>query len=237
MRYRIAVCDDDPAEADYISGLAGIWGKNADTGAAVDVFHSAEEFLFRYEEDKGYDILLLDIEMGGMDGVSLARTVRAGNETVQIIFITGYPDYISEGYDVAALHYLMKPVTETKLCEVLNRAAKETGKRGRVLLFQSEGESLRLREDEIMYAEAFSHSTEITAVTGRFEISEPISGVEKRFGPEFVRCHRSYIVNLKFVVRITKTDVVLENGTAVPLSRRLYRDVNQAFINYYKAQE
>lgn len=75
---------------------------------------SAEKFLFHYADDKAWDILLLDIEMGAMDGVTMAKRVRQDNEAVQIVFITGYSDYIAEGYEVAALHYLMKPVNKDR---------------------------------------------------------------------------------------------------------------------------
>lgn len=71
---------------------------------------SAEAFWFQYEEEKDYEILLLDIEMEQMNGIELATKLRTDDETIQIIFITGYPDYIAQGYEVAALHYLMKPV-------------------------------------------------------------------------------------------------------------------------------
>ena len=106
--YRIAICDDSRADAEYLSALVREWAQ----GQAVQLqrFPSAEAFLFRYEEEKDYDLLLLDIEMGNMDGVSMARAVRKENESVQIVFITGYSDYIADGYDVGALHYLLKPV-------------------------------------------------------------------------------------------------------------------------------
>lgn len=76
-------------------------------------FESAQAFLFHYEEHKDYDVLLLDIEMPGMDGMSMARAIRRENEAVQIVFITGYSDYIAEGYDVAAgVHYDAQRVRE-----------------------------------------------------------------------------------------------------------------------------
>ncbi len=77
-------------------------------------FPSAEAFLFHYAEDKSCDILLLDVEMGAMNGVELAKRIREENDALQIVFITGYTDYIAEGYDVSALHYLVKPVSREK---------------------------------------------------------------------------------------------------------------------------
>ena len=91
-----------------------IWSRQREIPVLVETFSSAEAFLFRYEEDKTFDFLLLDIEMGGMDGVTLARQVRRDSEDLQLVFITGYWDYIGEGYDVSALHYLLKPVRQDK---------------------------------------------------------------------------------------------------------------------------
>ncbi len=90
---KIGICDDSKTDSDYISSLVKKWGKYKNPN--IVTFSSAEEFLFNYEEEKDYDILLLDIEMKGMDGVTLARKLRSENDAVQIVFITGYSDYIA----------------------------------------------------------------------------------------------------------------------------------------------
>ena len=125
MAYRIAICDDSQHDAEYVLSLLTNWANKNQIAIQTECFPSAESFLFHYAEDKTYDILLLDIEMGKMDGVTMAREIRRDNQTVQIVFITGYSDYISEGYEVAALHYLMKPVNEQKLYAVLDRACEK----------------------------------------------------------------------------------------------------------------
>jgi len=102
----IVLCDDENAEVDYLTGLVRKWAAMQELCINISDFPSAESFLFAYEDDKAVDILLLDIQMGGMDGVALAKKVRASNKEVQIIFITGYMEYIADGYDVEALHYL-----------------------------------------------------------------------------------------------------------------------------------
>ena len=107
MLCRVAICDDNPTDLNYVQTMLKSWADNRQVDLLVEQFPSAEAFLFRYEEEKAFDILLLDIEMGKMDGVTMAKKIRAGNETVQIVFITGYSDYIAEGYEVEALHYLM----------------------------------------------------------------------------------------------------------------------------------
>ena len=111
--YKIAICDDSQADTEYLTTLVKEWAK--DRTAIIKTFPSAEAFLFNYAEEKDFDILLLDIEMGKMDGVTMAKVIRQDNESVQIVFITGYSEYIADGYDVAALHYLIKPVKTEQL--------------------------------------------------------------------------------------------------------------------------
>ena len=125
MTYKAAVCDDSAADRQYLSDLVRQWAKSAGHTVTIAEFPSAESFLFHYAEEKDFDILLLDIEMGNMDGITMARRLRRENDTVQIVFITGYSDYIAEGYEVDALHYLMKPTGRDKLFSVLDRAAEK----------------------------------------------------------------------------------------------------------------
>ena len=103
MEYKIAICDDSQADRDFISEIVRQWAAAASHIIHIDTFISAENFMFHYADVKDYDILLLDIEMGGMSGVAMAKELRRDNSTVQIVFITGYSDYISEGYDVDAV--------------------------------------------------------------------------------------------------------------------------------------
>lgn len=235
MKYQIAVCDDNDADVKYIRALVMKWAEESGFDIKLDSFFSAESFLFCYAEDKKYDILLLDIEMGQKSGIELARQIRSENDNVQLVFITGFPDFVLEGYEVSALHYLMKPVDEKKLYEVLNRAVKNLGKAAKMLLFTVEGESVRIPAEEVFMVEAFAHSVSVTTGKEVFRVGMSISGMEKLVGEGFVRCHRSYIVNLKHVSRIGRMAVVMDNGTEVPLSRNNYQTVNQAFIQYYRS--
>lgn len=237
MIYQIGICDDNSADVAYISKLVKTWAEESGLSVRLDSFSSAEEFLFYYAEKKDYDILLLDIEMGGRNGIELAREIRQGNDTVQLVFITGFPDFVMEGYEVSALHYLMKPVSEEKLSAVLARAVKNLAKTERVLLFQIEGESVRIPSGEIYAVEAFAHAVSLKTKQGEYKVNISISETEKLLKEGFVRCHRSYIVSLKHIRRITRTTVILDNGAEIPLSRNSYQAVNQAFISYYRSEQ
>lgn len=234
MSYRIAICDDSAQDAAFVQNVLDRWAAERHADIQVECFPSAESFLFCYEEDKAWDILLLDIEMGEMDGVTLAKKLRGDNESVQIVFITGFADFVSEGYEVAALHYLVKPVREDKLFTVLDRAAAAVRKTERVVLLNADGEMLRLPVSEICYIEAFAHSVSVVTRKETLQMKQSISEMEQQLGADFVRCHRSYLVGLRHIARLSRAEVVLDSGKTLPLSRGAAPTVHKAFISYYK---
>ena len=237
MAYRVAIVDDSNIDAEYVQSILESWAQDRRAGVQAQRFASAENFLFHYAEDKEWDILLLDIEMGAMDGISLAKRIRQDNETVQIVFVTGFGDYISEGYEVSALHYLMKPVKQDKLFAVLDRAVAAIQKTERVVLLPVDGEMLRLPMGQIEYVEAFSHAVAVTTEADTIQVKMPISEIEKLLGEGFVRCHRSYLVGLKYIARLSKTEVILDNRKTLPLSRSAVATVHKAFISYYTGEK
>ena len=230
MTYKAAVCDDSAADRQYLSDLVRQWAKSAGHTVTIAEFPSAESFLFHYAEEKDFDILLLDIEMGNMDGITMARRLRRENDTVQIAFITGYSDYIAEGYEVDALHYLMKPTGRDKLFSVLDRAAEKLKKNEKVLTLETGGETIRIPVYQIRYADVQGNYVTIHAsvdVTVKMTLRELASELDDRF----YRAGRSLIINLTRISRVTKTEIRLSDGTALPLPRGAYEGVNRAIIN------
>lgn len=230
MNYKIAICDDSDADRQYISGLVNEWSVSAGHTVQISVFASAENFLFHYAEKNDYDILLLDIEMGAMDGVTMAKKLRCDNDTVQIVFITGYSDYILEGYEVAALHYLMKPVREDKLFSVLDRAVEKLSKNEKVLNFEISGEMIRIPVYQIRYVSVSGNYVTIHA-SNDLTVKMTLGELEKELDDRFFRVSRSVVVNLTQISRVTKTEIKLNDGEAIPLPRGAYDSVNRAIIN------
>lgn len=230
MKYKIAICDDSDADRGYVLNMVHDWASSAGHTAHIDSFSSAESFLFRYAEVCDYDILLLDIEMGAMDGVTMAKELRKSNDTVQIIFITGYSDYISEGYEVAALNYLMKPVKQEKLSSVLDRAVGKLAKNERVLNFEANSEMVRVPIYQIRYAEVHGNYVTVHARTD-VTVKMTLNEFETQLDERFYRVGRSALVNLTQISRVTKAEIRLSDGTTIPLPRRAYEGVNRAIIN------
>ena len=229
MTYKIAVCDDSNADASFVAELLSRWAKDRSVAATVHLFASAESFLFRYAEDKDWDILLLDIEMGAMDGVTMAKRVRQENEAVQIVFITGYSDYIAEGYEVAALHYLMKPVNQDKLFAVLDRALEKRKQEERCLNLEAYGEMVRIPFYEIRYLDVSANYVTVHAKAD-YTVKRTLGDFEKELDDRFCRVGRSMILNLKCIQRVTKKEVRLSDGMVLPLPRGAYEPLNRAII-------
>ena len=230
MYYQIAICDDSKIDAEYITTLVKSWAQEANISVHIDTLPSAEAFLFHYAEKKDYDILLLDIEMGAIDGVTLAKTLRKENDTIQIVFLTGYSDYISEGYEVAALHYLLKPVQKEKLFSVLYRALDKVKKNEKILNLETGSEMIRIPIYEIRYADVTGNYVTIHAKKD-YTLKMSLGKLEKHLGERFYRAGRSVIVNTTYIRRVTKTEIKLNDGTAFPLPRGAYEGVNRAIIN------
>ena len=231
MAYRVAIVDDSVKDAEFVQSILNSWAEDRQVNIYAERFASAESFLFRYAEDKVWDILLLDIEMGAMDGVTMAKRVRRDNEAVQIVFITGYSDYIAEGYEVSALHYLMKPVNKDKLLSVLDRALEKRKQEQRCLNLEYSGEMVRIPFYEIRYLDV--HQNYVTVHGKRnYTVKRTLGEFEKELDDRFCRVGRSMIVNLKFIQRVTKTEVRLSDGTVLPLPRGAYEPLNRAIIQH-----
>lgn len=231
MAYRVAIVDDSDMDAKYVQSILDVWAQELPADVQTERFPSAESFLFRYAEDKDWDILLLDIEMGAVDGVTMAKRVRQDNEAVQIVFITGYSDYIAEGYEVAALHYLMKPVNREKLLTVLDRALEKRKQEERCLNLEAYGEMVRIPFYEIRYLDVHQNYVTIHAKVD-YTVKRTLSDFEQELDGRFCRVGRAMILNLNYIQRVTKAEVRLSDGTVLPLPRGAYEALNRAIITH-----
>jgi len=230
MKMSIAICDDEPTELEYIASIVKRWGEYSGHVCELKNFLSAENFLFAYEEDKSYDILLLDVEMGEMSGITLAKKLRKEDNQAEIIFITSHFEFCGEGYEVDALHYLIKPISEQKLHMVLNKAVEKLQIEPPSVIITCEGETIKLYESEIFYVESLLHYITIHTKDKEYKMKENLSTFAKKLSDDFYQTHRSYLVSLKKIVKISRTVVCLKDKTEIPLSRGKYDDINRAFI-------
>lgn len=230
MAIQVAICDDAAADRSYVEAMVKRWAHARGTAVELRQYTSAENLLFCLADQGGADIALLDIEMGDMDGVTLAKRLRQDSKTMQIVFITGYSDYIAEGYEVEALHYLIKPVQEEKLFSVLDRAVEKLRKDERTLLLEMQGQMVRVPVYSVRYADVQGNYVSIYAAQC-YTVKMTLRELEQSLDDRFYRVGRSSIVNLGEISRVTRTEVILRDGSRLPLPRGAYDGVNRAIIN------
>lgn len=230
MQISIAICDDDEQQVKSLRGLVYEWAERKPFGVTVLEYESGEQFLFEYP-DSPCSLLLLDIEMRGITGMELAKKLRVKGDMLPVIFITGFSDYMGEGYDVEALHYLLKPVDKDKLFSVLDRYAAGRERPKEIAVIAGE-QTRHIPPEDIVSIEAFGRKTEVRLADGTV-LSCIMSIGEFENLPGFIHSHRSYIVNLRQVRAIEAEAVIMETGERVPLSRRLRGEFNKSFIEFY----
>lgn len=172
-----------------------------------------------------------------MSGIELAKKIRTIDKEVIIIFITGIDEYVFEGYNVSAFNYLLKPIDEVKIFNVLDNIKEKLEKdiTNKKFLILSKGKNiLRIDYDDIFYIIAFDHYIDIHTKNDIYTFNRKISEIETLLPQRyFVRCHRSYIVNIKYVKNINKNSLLLENQIKIPVSKTRINDTYDTFINYY----
>lgn len=230
---QIAVCDDERAAADLIAGLARDWARGRGVEAHVDTFASADALFFSLD-DGAPDVALLDIEMPGASGMELARLLRERGERTQVVFVTGIIDHVFDGYDVDAVSYLLKPARADRLFLALDRARERLGRAEPVLVVESAGETSRVAVSRVCYVEGSGHDALVHLADGTcLRSKEGLARVEAELAGEstlFTKCHRSYLVNLAHVRRITRRDVEMDDGASLPIARGRWEPLNRAWL-------
>lgn len=233
----ICYCEDESAQAKVFSIKIDQWAKNKNIAVHTDLFESAEEYLFQAEQNT-YDVIFLDISMRGQNGMELARKIREKEKDVVLVFVTSDASYVFDGYEVGAYRYLMKPVDEKKLWEILDyaRMQREVEKENYILV-KKDSQSVRVNLNDVLYMEAQKHYVNLyledqESINIKTVFTELLQEMQEK-SDTVLATHRSYAVNIEKVVRIGRMECVLADGSVIPVSRSFYKEVNEAFIRYH----
>ena len=230
---RIAVCDDEEKFQIPIRDMILKFYNSLDV--IVDLFCDGRKLLERYDAAP-YDVIFLDIEMPAMDGITLARKLRERSEDVFLVFLTGHVEYALEGYEVNALRYLTKPVKEDKLREVLKHVMEKSACKHQLML-KSDGEDLRVNVSDIQYFEAQNQYVMVYTTQSSHLVRANLGDFEDQLKNDgFFRVHRSYLVSLAKVKKIVKSDVIMESGAALPISRNNVKPLKDALYSFVEKE-
>lgn len=231
----IAICDDEEEIREMLAEkVAQVYPE-----AELSLYSSGEEFLLAGSQP---DILLLDIQMAGKNGMDTAREFRKGHRDTVLIFVTALEEYVFQAFDVGAFHYLVKPFAEKKLREVLERAVREyqerkgrgvggTGKERESLVVMAGGKHIAVNIEEIIYAEVFNRKIILHTVHEDIEYYGKMKELQQRAGGSFYRPHRAYLVNLKYIKKYDAGTIYLEKGQAL-MAKKNYHEFVQCYLRY-----
>lgn len=227
---RIAVCDDSAEEREKLLGIL----EQGEIPTEPAFFASGEDFLNAYQMGK-YDLLLMDIYMGGMTGIEVVTQLRKTDEALVVAFITTSTDHTLAGYRLNAMKYIEKPVQKKAVLELLQfaRLKKESTPR---LALRIGGKEWSQPFARILYVEQMDHTLSLHLTGGEMpETTGTLNKIEPQFaGQTFFRCHKSYLVNLAHVAKLDKELMlfVMKEGKPVYIRRESMGRAKKAFEAY-----
>ena len=232
---RIAVCDDEKEIRDMLAEMIG----KLYPEAALSLYQSGEELLLSGKEP---DILLLDIQMPGKDGMETAKELRRENKKVIIIFVTAWDDFVFQAFDVGAFHYLIKPFDGRKFAEVLHHAVIQSEDRKKLeragrerekpcLMITAGGEHITVNLEDIVYAEVFDRKVVLHTMDADIGYYGKMRELEEKAGDGFYRTHRSFLVNFGYIRKYDATTVYLKKGQAL-MAKQNYQGFVKSYLRY-----
>lgn len=229
---RIAICDDERNIQKLIANKI----KKQYREAEIIPFSSGEELLL---SEKQIDILFLDIQMNGKNGMETAKELRKKDKKVIIIFVTAMEDYVFQAFDVGAFHYIVKPIDDEKFADVLCKAVEEWKSQSvhirepeeKYMMINNGGVHRKVIIEDIVYAEVFNRKVVIHKLNDEIEYYGKLSDLEALVGDNFFRPHRAYLINLKYVEKYNATTIYLEKGTVL-MAKQNYPEFVKRYMKY-----
>ena len=227
---RIAIVEDEKGEAEVLKNCIARFEKESGQSCQVDVFADGLVFLDSYKH--AHDVIFMDIEMPHLNGMDTAKRLRLLNEEVPLVFVTNMKQYAIEGYSVAALDFILKPVNYYRLASILKKLAKSVERRSAEKYVRAEGRIIQVKLDSIYYVEVNGRDIIYHTETQDIRTYGKLKDLEEEFVPHgFVRCHHAYLINLKHVKSVDKDSVIVGDKT-LAVSRNKRKDLLRAMGLY-----
>ena len=232
---RIAICEDNREHMEILEEMVNRWAKKECEHVSIGHYESAEQFLFCMKDEPHYDLAFLDIQMSKINGLQLARIIREEDRLIFLVFTTALKKYAPKGYEVSAFRYLIKPLQENEVFLALTKASQMIDDRKREVIIVTRGnESSRIYKDDIYYIEVDNHHIILHLKEETIRFKAKLKVFETQFRePQFCKCHRSYIVNLKYIGKISREGVEVDGKVTLPISKARWYSLNHCYMEYY----
>ena len=231
---RIAIVDDIAAERNLLHTRLNYKLKQHSIQADVLEYESGEAFLADAEQQP-FTVVFLDIYMDGMSGMEAAKALRKLDTDCLLIFTTTSTDHALEGFQVRAMHYLVKPYTEQDLTALIDEILSRIPQPDNYLAVKVSGSDIQLPFKEMLYAEHFSHMIHVHT-TGNLVLTTRMSfgqfTAPLKEDDRFFLCSRGIVINMEHAIDFDGTAFLLDNGSSIPVSRDLIKTARQTFMNF-----
>lgn len=233
---RIAIVEDNMQEQERIASMIKRYFDANGKNCQLICFADGDELLEDYRPD--WDLILLDIQMARLDGMTAAEMIRKVDKDVFLVFVTNMANYAIRGYSVHALDFLLKPVNYRMLEQVLMQVERLLAERTKKFIaLPTQKGMIRLDVSEIDYVEVENHVLSVITAQGVFRLRGTISGVEETLSEYgFYRCNNCYLVNLAHVTRVEPGTVVV-GGHELAISRPRQKKFMEALTRYIGGSE
>ena len=231
---RICCVEDEIAQGELLKKRILTWGEANNVQINIDLYKSANEYLFNAGK-YSYDLIFLDIRMDDINGMELAKRIREEDKGVLLVFVTSEREFVFEGYEVNAYRYILKPISDEKLADVLDYARKNAVRDEVSIVLKIDNEIVRIMRSDIIYVEVKGHYVDIHAsdeiITCKMSFEDVLAKINGN-SELFIKTHRSYAVNIDKILKIGRTELTLTGKEIIPVSKSMYESVNRAFIKY-----
>lgn len=225
----IAICDDDLLFAQQAQDEVKKVLQDHHVPHCISTFQTGNGLL----AGGFFDIVFLDIELEGISGMETAKRLRQSGNDCRIIFLTSHKRYVFAAFDVAASHYLLKPIDAQKLEAVLMRIVNTlTAEKESCCTFKCESQVHRVPFSQILFAEVFGRKISLHTKQTVFTFNGRLDELAQTFPDSFFRCHKSYLINLAMVTKYDKETATLQNEQSVPIARRKFAEFGTAFLAF-----
>lgn len=235
MMIHIVVVDDELLQRQHMVHMIESVCQSLDIQVKLASYESGESFLFALEDHPEWDLAFLDIEMKSLNGMEVAQYIRDKAPQIRIAFATAYAEYAIEGYQVNALDFLLKPIQKQDIQRIIEKyLAIKPEEKLHLMIEDIEGNRSALALDQLIAVEVNGRQLSLTTTEGSLLMSGSLAQLKEKLPESFVSPHRSYLVNLDHVDAISKQEILMSNGNSIPLSRRLAKEIQQAYIQHYQ---
>lgn len=234
--YQAAIVDDELDILNSTKAMLADEFAKCNTAVAFDFFTDSEDFLSMFESHFNYDIIFLDIEMPNIDGISVCRKIRQLSKDALVIFISNKEELVFQTFEVQPFRFIRKSELKELCPSLVDSIINELKRRSPqtfTIIENNGGDVLSFDARNIIYVEAQRKECKIVTTNGDSTVKMKLMDLEEQLTSfHFVRIHRSFLVNMDYIFRITKNSIILTGGEELPISRGSSDTLKQLFINY-----